>query len=49
MDDLCIHCGHPAEVDDFGVLVHRDGKLGAPQMCLDGSGHIACLYQAGVE
>lgn len=47
MDDLCVNCGHPVRVDDLGVLVHRNGKQGAPQMCLDGSGRIACLPQGG--
>lgn len=49
MDDLCVNCGYAVVVDDLGVLVHRAGKLGAPQMCPDGSGRIACLPQAGVE
>lgn len=49
MDDQCIHCGHPAVVDDLGILVHADGAIGSPQMCLDGSRRLACLAQVGYE
>ncbi|QBQ71265.1 hypothetical protein SEA_DAEGAL_68 [Mycobacterium phage Daegal] len=49
MDEVCVHCGHPVINDGLGVLVHRDGKRGAPQMCPTGIGRVACLPQGGVE
>jgi hypothetical protein len=49
MDDICVHCGQPLDY----VPVTANGPawlhtLGG-RLCADGSGHMACPPQGGVE
>jgi len=48
MADLCVHCGDPV-VDrtprELGGAIHARGTIECP----DGSGHIACPPQGGLE
>lgn len=49
MDDLCVHCGEPIDyvplTPNGTAWLHRLGG----RLCADGSGHMACPPQAGIE
>ena len=45
MPDPCVHCGDPVIERDRLPDIHAHGGMA----CDDGSGHVACVAQGGLE
>lgn len=50
LHEPCVHCGEPIEYVPshdglVGCMRHADGS----HLCTDGSGHVACPAQGGIE